>query len=129
MEDFGDLNVISILMGRQGVFTKHYCFLCLWDSCATTEHCVRIYWPQEIHTLLELQIPKVLFVDPKDAFMPSLYAKLELIKNFVKTLGKSGSNGFAFLCNKFLKISKVKMKEGSFVGSQIREVLKDSNFE
>ena len=47
------------------------------------------------------------------------------MKNFVKQLGKSKSNGFAFLCNKFPKISEAKLKEGIFVGPQIREVLKE----
>ena len=51
------------------------------------------------------------------------------MKNFVKQLGKSKSNGFVFLCNKFPKISEAKLKEGFFVGPQIREVLKDPDFE
>ena len=41
----GDLEVISILMEMQGGFTKHCCFLCLWDSRATAEHYVRKDWP------------------------------------------------------------------------------------
>ena len=52
-----------------------------------------------------------------------------LIKNFSKHLGKSKSSGFVFLCNKFLKISEAKLKEGIFVGRQIREVFKDPDFE
>ena len=51
------------------------------------------------------------------------------MKNFVKQLGKSKSNGFAFLCNTFLSLSEAKLIEGSFVGPQIREVLKDPKFE
>ena len=51
------------------------------------------------------------------------------MKNFVKQLGKSKSNGFAFLCNKFPNISEAKLKEDIFVGPQIREVLKDPKFE
>ena len=51
------------------------------------------------------------------------------MKNFVKQLGKSKSNGFVFLCNKFPKISEAKLKEGFSVGPQIREVLKDPDFE
>ena len=42
----GDLKIIGILMGMQGGFTKHYCFLCLWDSRATAEHYVRKDWPE-----------------------------------------------------------------------------------
>ena len=44
-------------------------------------------------------------------------------------LGKSNSSGFAFLHKKFPKISEAKLKKGTFVGPQIREVLKDPNFE
>ena len=51
------------------------------------------------------------------------------MKYFVKQLGKSNSNRFAFFCNKFPNISEVKLKKGIFVGPQIREVLKDPKFE
>ena len=36
----GDLKVIGLLLGMQGGFTKYCCFLCLWDSRATSEHYV-----------------------------------------------------------------------------------------
>ena len=61
--------------------------------------------------------------------MPPLHIKLNLMKNFVIQLGRNKSNGFAILCNKFLKVSEAKLKEGIFIGSQIREVLKDPDFE
>ena len=51
------------------------------------------------------------------------------MKNFVKQLGKSKSNAFTFLRNKFPKIREGKLKEGIFVGPQIRKVLKDAEFE
>ena len=44
-------------------------------------------------------------------------------------MGKSNFNGFAFLCKKFSSIRQAKLQEGIFVGSQIREALKDSKFE
>ena len=44
-------------------------------------------------------------------------------------MGKVNSNGYAYLCKKFSKISSAKMKEGIFIGLQIREVMKDPNFE
>ena len=46
------------------------------------------------------------------------------MKNFVKALGKTESAGFQYLVEKFPKISAAKLKEGVFVGPQIR-VLKD----
>ena len=50
------------------------------------------------------------------------------MKNFFKALVKSNFSGFAFLSKKFPKINEAKLK-GIFVGPQIREVLKDPNFE
>ena len=61
--------------------------------------------------------------------MSPLHIKLELIKNFVKSLGKSNFNGFEFFGNRFPRISEAKMKEGIFVGLQIQKILKDPNFE
>ena len=126
----GDLKVIGILIGMQGGFTKHCCFLCLWDSRATAEHYVRKDWPARVAYIPgNTNIKEVPLVDPKDVLLPPLHIKLGKMKNFVKQLGKSKSNGFAFLCNKFPKISEAKLKEGIFVGPQIREVLKDPDFE
>jgi hypothetical protein len=39
------------------------------------------------------------------------------------------SAGFMYLKNKFPKISDVKIKEGVFVGPQMRELLQDIKFE
>ena len=36
-----DLKITGILIGMQGGFTKHCCFLWLWDSRATAKHHVR----------------------------------------------------------------------------------------
>ena len=42
-----DLKMIVILLGMQGWFIKNYCFLCLWDSRATTEHYNKSKWPKQ----------------------------------------------------------------------------------
>ena len=126
----GDMKIIGILMGMQGEFTKHCGFLCLRDSRATAEHYVRKDWPPRVTYIPgNANIKEVPLVDPKNVLMPPLHIKLGLMKNFVKQLGKSKSKGFAFLCNKFPNISEAKLKEGIFVGPQIREVLKDPKFE
>ena len=44
-------------------------------------------------------------------------------------MGKSNFNGLAFLCKKFSSMTQAKLQEGIFVGSQIREALKDPQFE
>ena len=53
--------------------------------------------------------------------LPPLHIKLGLMKNFVKALHKNAAA--------FQHLSTAKLKEGIFVGPQIREVLKDMDFE
>lgn len=50
------------------------------------------------------------------------------MKNFVKALDKE-SQALVFLKQKFLGISEAKRKTGIFDGSQIKEFLKNSNFD
>ena len=124
----GDLKIIGISMGMQRGFTKHCCFLCLWDSRATAEHYVRKDWPaRAAYIPRNANFKEVPLVDPKNVLMLPRHIKLSLMKNFVKQLAKSKSNGFAFLCNKFPNISEAKLKEGIFVGPQIHK-LKDPKF-
>ena len=60
--------------------------------------------------------------------LPPLHIKLGLMKNFVKALHKNGA-AFQHLSTVFPGLSASKLKEGIFVGPQIREVLKDTDFE
>ena len=60
--------------------------------------------------------------------LPSLHIKLGLFKNFVKALDKNGA-GFHYLKEKFPHVSDSKIKEGIFVGPQIRALIRDGNFE
>ena len=43
---FGDLKVVSLLMGLQLGYMKYCCFLCEWDSRAKTLHYMKRDWPQ-----------------------------------------------------------------------------------
>ena len=54
--------------------------------------------------------------------------KLGLMKNFVKGMDKTG-RGFKYLKNKFPNVSDAKIKEGIFVGPQIRELMQDKQFD
>ncbi|KAJ4446493.1 hypothetical protein ANN_13189 [Periplaneta americana] len=63
----------------------------------------------------------------------SLYRKRHerfsnLMKSFVKAMDKNGE-GFAYVRNMFPKPSETEVKEGIFVGPQIRKLLKDESFE
>ncbi|GBM99830.1 hypothetical protein AVEN_224441-1 [Araneus ventricosus] len=50
------------------------------------------------------------------------------MKQFVKALPKEGGC-FKYLCDQFPGLSEAKLKEGAFVGSDIRKMVKDENFE
>jgi hypothetical protein len=125
----GDLKVIGMLMGMQAGFTKYCCFLCLWDSRAVDQHYVKSDWP--LRTDYEPGRGSVKFdplVKPADIFLPPLHIKLGLMKNLVKRMSKTNSRGFQYLVARFPKISSAKLKEGIFVGPQIRELLHDATF-
>jgi hypothetical protein len=61
--------------------------------------------------------------NPEDVFLPPLHVKLGLMKNFVKATDKNGA-GFMHLKHKFPRLGYAKIKEGIFVGHQIRELIK-----
>jgi hypothetical protein len=74
----GDLKVIMLLLGLQGVFTKYCCFLCLWDSQATEHHCDVMDWsvtakfvPKEsnTNTVKPLPISSVCIIFPQVSFI------------------------------------------------------------
>jgi hypothetical protein len=67
-------------------------------------------------------------VNLEQVFLPPLHIKLGLMKNFIKAMDKNGT-GFMYLKLKFLRLSDAKIKEGIFVGPQVRELIKDEQFE
>ncbi|UYV79769.1 hypothetical protein LAZ67_18000591 [Cordylochernes scorpioides] len=67
-------------------------------------------------------------IDSENIYLPPLQIKLGLMKNFVKAMDRNAS-GFAYLKQKFSSISEAKIKEGIFVGPQIRELQQDGNFQ
>ncbi|GBN98623.1 hypothetical protein AVEN_35122-1 [Araneus ventricosus] len=50
------------------------------------------------------------------------------MKQFVKALPKEGEC-FKYLCDQFPCLSEAKLKEGVFMGREIRKIMKDENFE
>ena len=67
-------------------------------------------------------------MDRNKVLLPPLHIKLGLMKNFVNALHKNRA-AFQLLSTVFPGLSAAKLKEGIFVGPQIREVLKDIDFE
>lgn len=125
----GDLKVVALVLGMQGGYTKYPCFLCLWDSRADSQHYVQRDWPARSN--LEPgshNVQSQPLVSPQDILLPPLHIKLGLMKNFTKALNKEGQ-GFAFLKQKFSRISIAKLQAGIFDGPQIRELIKDSKFD
>ena len=89
-------------MGLQGGFTKHCCFLCLWDSRATAQHYETKEWPKRNSFAPGVKnIQHIPLVNPDKVLMPPLHIKLGLMKNFVKAMAKQNSNDLKFLCKSF----------------------------
>ena len=70
-------------------------------------------------------------VDAQKVLLPPLHIKLGLIKNFVKGIVKYNKDGegLAYLRSKFPGISDAKIKEGVFIGPEIRDLIHDVNFD
>lgn len=123
-----DLKVVAMLTGLQQGYTKYMCFLCKWDSRARKEHYVQKDWPKRTSlTLGKENVKCVPLVDKDQIILPPLHIKLGLFKNFVKALEKNGP-AFEYLKSVFPNISDVKIKEGIFVGPQIRKLIEDKHF-
>ncbi|GBM23596.1 hypothetical protein AVEN_117357-1 [Araneus ventricosus] len=100
-----------------------------WDSRDRKKHYIQKVWPKR-----QFLIPVVNNVEneplaaTEKILLPPLHIKLGLMKNFVKAMD-SGGRGFQYLHLKFPKASEAKIKEGIFVGSQIRQLMKDTVYE
>ena len=120
---------MAILTGLQLGYTKYCCFLYLWDSKARSEHYKKKQWPlrRDIkpgqHNVTALPL-----VPQERIILPPLHIKLGLFKQFVKALDKD-SPVFKFLQTTFPSLSNAKMKEGVFVGPQIRKLILDEEFD
>lgn len=124
-----DFKVIAILTGLQSGYTKHCCFLCLWDSRNRVEHYTRKDWPlRDVDIPGTSNISNLPLVERKNVILPPLHIKLGLIKQLVKALDKE-SAAFRYLIQKFPALSEAKIKEGIFVGPDIRQLLNDDQFE
>ena len=124
----GDLKIISVILGLQAGYTKHPCFLCLWDSRADDRHYIQISWPPRTSFVPGLQnVKSACLVDPQNILLPPLHIKLGLMKNYIKALDKDGPT-FMYLRRKFPRISEMKLRAGVVDGPQIRELIKDENF-
>ena len=124
-----DLKVISLLVGLQLGYTKYMCFLCLWDSRDDTNHFRKKAWePRENPTVGRFNVKHTPLVNPENVLLPPLHIKLGLMKTFVKAMNHDGA-AFMYLKEKFgLFKREAKLKEGVFIGPEIRILLLDDQF-
>ena len=93
----GDFKMIAFLLGLQGGYIKHSCFLCLWNSRADEQHYLIKDWPARkdltpgFHNVLNSPL-----IERSKILLPTLHIKLGLDKQFVKSL-KPTSRTFAIL--------------------------------
>jgi hypothetical protein len=124
-----DFKVIAILTGLQAGYTKYCCFLCLWDSRNRAQHYTKKDWPmRDVDIPGTSNISHLTLVDRQKVILPPLHIKLGLMKQLVKTFDKE-SAAFKYLITKFPALSQAKIKEGIFVGPQIRQLQNDDIFE
>ncbi|GFT66983.1 uncharacterized protein TNCV_1348281 [Trichonephila clavipes] len=124
----GDLKVISMLLGQQSGYTKFSCFLYEWDSLDRKQHYVKQTWPIRKALIPGVKnVERQSLVDPKKILFPPLHINLGLMKQFMKALDKEGEC-FKYLCEQFPGLSDAKLKEGIFVGTDIRKLFKDEIF-
>lgn len=123
-----DLKVVGFLTGLQGGYTKFCCFLCKWDSRARDQHYLRKTWPvRDNHIVGQDNIKYEALIKKNSVILPPLHIKLGLMKNFVKAL-KENTDAMEYLAIRFPQLSVAKIKEGVFVGPQIKKLINDPEF-
>lgn len=124
----GDFKIIGFLMGLQGGYTKHSCFICLWDSQADPKHYDTKKWPlRQSYVQGTNNIKNQALVDSEKVLMPPLHINLGLIKQFVKAMNKQGQ-AFQYLHVLFPKLSKAKIEAGIFNGLDVRKMFRSKDF-
>jgi len=91
-----DLKVVALLLGMQLGYTKYYCFMCEWDSRDKKNHYVNKLWPKRTSLTPAYKNVNPPLVLPEKIVLPLLHIKLDLMKNFVKGVDKTGC-GFKYI--------------------------------
>ena len=122
-----DLKVVSLLRGLQLGYTKHMCFLCLWNSQQDNSHyAVKIWPPRQSSQIGKHNVQHQPLVSSAHVLLPPLYIKLGLMKNFVKAMDRDG-DGFKFLKDFFVaEKTDAKLKAG--VRPEIRKLMQNEDF-
>ena len=124
-----DLKVVALFLRMQLGYIKYYCFLIEWDSQYKKNHYINKLWPKQTSLMPgEKNVINPPLVLPEKIYLPPLHIKLGLMKNLVKGTDKTGC-GFKYVRNKFPNVSDAKIKDGIFIGPQIREMMQDKQFD
>ena len=116
----GDLKVVALLLGMQFGYTKYCCFLCEWDSRDKKYHFVNKLWSKRTSlTSGEKKVVNPPFVLSEKFFRPH--------EKICENMEKTGC-GFQYVRYKLPNVSDTKIKEGTFIGHQIRELMEDKEF-
>ena len=102
----------------------------MWDSRDHAQHYMKKDWPlrEELMPCKERDVINDPLVDRDRILFPSLHIKLGLIKQFTKALDKDG-DCFTYLCQAIPRLTREKLKVGIFDGPQIRQLIRDPEFE
>ena len=120
--------MVNYLLGQQGGYTKHPCFLCYWDSRAKSQHWVKDGWPERNNLKRrDKNIINEPLVEPEKIILPFLHIKLGLMKQFFRAFDFHG-DCFKYIGYAFPGLSEEKLKAGIFNGPHIRQLIKDSSF-
>jgi len=120
--------MINLLAGLQSGNTKNPCFLCLWTVEPGDQHWIkkeclkRSEWKVGSHNVVHESL-----VDRDKILLPPFHIKLGLMKQFVKALDIN-DECYKYIRNKFPNLTDAKVKEGIFVGPDIRKLMKDEEF-
>ena len=123
-----DIKVLNMLQGQQSGYIKFRCLFCEWDSRDKKNHWVKRKWPTRVsRTLGQKNITNPALVESSKVILPPLHIKLGLMKQVVKALDKQGLC-LKYISEKFPHLSAEKVREGVFIGPQIRMLINDELF-
>ena len=104
-----DLKVVFLLLGLQLGYTKHMCFLCLWDSRQeNSRYAVKVWPPRQSSQIAKHNVQHKPLVCSAHVLLPPLHIKLGLMNNFEKMMDRN-DDGFKFLKD-FLELKKPMQK-------------------
>jgi hypothetical protein len=101
-------------------------FLVRGGSRDKKNHYVNKLWPKRTSlTQGEKNVFSSPLVLPEKIYLPPLHIKLGLMKNFVKSMDKTG-RGFEYVRNKFPNVNDAKIKKDIFIGSLIWDLMQEN---